>query len=164
MNVCNLKLISYKIGEQLSIQKATITTAESCTGGWIAKIFTDISGSSAWFNSSFVTYSDKSKRQILGVNHNLLIEFGSVSEIVTREMAILAKNKAQSSYSIAVSGIAGPSGGSLEKPIGTVWFGFASFDNRILTIQKKFFGNRNMIRYQSVLWALKLFYKEFLIH
>jgi nicotinamide-nucleotide amidase len=102
--------------------KFRIVTAESCTGGWIAKAFTDAAGSSRWFESGYVTYSNAAKARDLGVSERTLQEHGAVSEPTVREMAAGALRATGADISIAVSGIAGPDGGSAEKPVGTVWF------------------------------------------
>ena len=102
--------------------KYRIVTAESCTGGWIAKVFTDAAGSSRWFESGYVTYSNAAKARDLGVSERTLEEHGAVSESTVREMAAGALRATGADVSIAVSGIAGPDGGSPEKPVGTVWF------------------------------------------
>jgi len=102
--------------------KCRIVTAESCTGGWIAKVFTDVAGSSRWFDCGYVTYSNEAKARDLGVSWRTLNEHGAVSEPTVREMAAGALRATGADVSIAVSGIAGPDGGSAEKPVGTVWF------------------------------------------
>jgi nicotinamide-nucleotide amidase len=102
--------------------KYRIVTAESCTGGWIAKVFTDAAGSSRWFECGYVTYSNEAKARDLGVSWRTLKEHGAVSEPTVREMAAGALRATGADISIAVSGIAGPDGGSAEKPVGTVWF------------------------------------------
>jgi nicotinamide-nucleotide amidase len=102
--------------------KYRIVTAESCTGGWIAKVFTDAAGSSRWFECGYVTYSNEAKARDLGVSWRTLNEHGAVSELTVREMAAGALRATGADVSIAVSGIAGPDGGSAEKPVGTVWF------------------------------------------
>ncbi len=114
--------LSEKIGRALKARGATVTTAESCTGGWIAKAITDIAGSSAWFERGFVTYSNEAKSQMIGVSEATLRDNGAVSEPVVVEMAIGALRAARADYAISVSGVAGPDGGSVEKPVGTVWF------------------------------------------
>ncbi|PPI87754.1 hypothetical protein CRV12_02840 [Candidatus Pantoea edessiphila] len=155
-------LISKQIGIKLKIKSATVSCAESCTGGWISKIFTDTVGSSSWFEFGFITYSNKAKEKLLGIDNTLLIKFGGVSEVIVREMALGAQRKSGSSYSIAVSGIAGPNSVNFENPVGKVWFGFVRPDNKVFTIYHLFKGNRELIRRQSVYWALQIFYNEFL--
>ena len=159
-----LQALSAQIGENLRQRNATVTCAESCTGGWIAKVFTDISGSSAWFGRGFVTYSNEAKQQLVNVQADSLAHYGAVSETVVREMALGARKAAQADYAISVSGIAGPDGGSEEKPVGTVWFGLAGPQDNVLTFQQHFSGNREAVRRQSVAWALQKLYDEFLIN
>ena len=102
-----------------------LTTAESCTGGLIAARCTDLAGSSDWFERGFVTYSNEAKHELLGVDHALIAEHGAVSETVAQAMALGALRHSQAQVAVAVTGIAGPSGGSDDKPVGTVWFAWA---------------------------------------
>ncbi|MXP67769.1 nicotinamide-nucleotide amidase [Pantoea sp. Aalb] len=159
-----LKLLSQRIGEKLKYRYAKITTAESCTGGWIAKILTDINHSSTWFECGFITYNNISKQKFLGVQETSLRHYGSVSEQVVKEMVIGACKATAAEYGIAVSGIAGPTGGTLEKPVGTVWFAIAGPNNHILTYHNVFLGNRNRIRRSSVILSLQILYNKFLIN
>ncbi len=134
-----------------------LTTAESCTGGWIAKACTDLSGSSAWFGTGFVTYSDRAKTRLLGVPSELLRAHGAVSEPVVRAMAEGALRASGADLSVAVSGIAGPTGGSAEKPVGTVYLAFSArrgqaFQTRVL--KALYAGDRDAIRRQTVAAAL----------
>lgn len=115
MTDSELMQLSDKIGRALKARGATVTTAESCTGGWIAKAITDIAGSSAWFERGFVTYSNEAKSQMIGVSEATLRDNGAVSEPVVVEMAIGALRAARADYAISVSGVAGPDGGSVEK-------------------------------------------------
>ena len=157
-----LRQLSHQVGEALGHLGATVTTAESCTGGWIAKVITDVSGSSAWFERGFVTYSNEAKHQMIGVDSGTLETHGAVSEAVVREMAQGALYAAAADYAIAVSGIAGPNGGSEEKPVGTVWFGFASkLDGTIANCQI-FAGDRDAVRRQATEYALQTLWEEFL--
>lgn len=157
-----LRQLSHQVGEKLGRLGATVTTAESCTGGWIAKVITDISGSSAWFERGFVTYSNEAKHQMIGVASATLETHGAVSEAVVREMAQGALEAAGADYAISVSGIAGPNGGSLEKPVGTVWFGFASKLDGALARHQCFAGDRDAVRRQSTEYALRTLWDEFL--
>lgn len=111
-----------RVASSALASKSRIVTAESCTGGWIAKVFTDVPGSSRWFDCGFVTYSDGAKVRDLRVSARTIREHGAVSEATVREMAAGALRVTGADISIAVSGIAGPDGGSAEKPVGTVWF------------------------------------------
>lgn len=140
-----------------------IVTAESCTGGWIAKAFTDLAGSSRWFECGYVTYSNAAKVRDLGVTQQTLDSFGAVSEQTVREMAAGANRVSGAEVSIAVSGIAGPGGGSADKPVGTVWFCVGrrpeegrSADLVLETDRQVFSGDREMVRRASVQRALEL--------
>jgi nicotinamide-nucleotide amidase len=114
------------IGQMLMSKNETISTAESCTGGYISQLLTSIPGSSAYFDGSMVTYSYNAKENLLGVKNETLINFGAVSEEVVKEMAMGLLQKMQTNYVIAVSGIMGPGGGTTEKPVGTVWVAVGS--------------------------------------
>lgn len=157
-----LTQLSASVGALLLASHASITTAESCTGGWIAKVLTDIAGSSDWFQRGFVTYSNDAKQQMIGVTEASLTQFGAVSEQVVQEMAQGALCEAGAQYAISVSGIAGPDGGSDEKPVGTVWFGFASASGDVLTQVERFHGDRESVRRQATAWALQTLHDHFL--
>ena len=139
--------------EYLLQHARTVTCAESCTGGLLAAEFTRTSGSSAWFDMGFVTYSNAAKAQLLGVHEATLAFYGAVSEEVVREMAIGALLAAKADYALSISGIAGPGGGSEEKPVGTVWFGLAD-KQHIWARQAHFGGSRSEVRAQAVQFAL----------
>lgn len=143
-----------KLAESLRVRKWTLATAESCTGGWIAKCCTDLAGSSTWFERGFVTYSNEAKQQMLGVSAETLQSDGAVSQAVARQMADGARRKAGVDVALSVTGIAGPDGGSAEKPVGTVWFGW-SIDQRDATTELMCFeGDRDAVRRQTVGYAL----------
>ena len=134
-----------------------LTTAESCTGGWVAKTCTDLAGSSDWFGTGLVTYSNAAKCALLGVAPATLERFGAVSEPVVREMACGALERAGADIAVAVSGIAGPSGGTAEKPVGTVWFAWSRRTGGqplTWTRQCLFDGDRERVRRQAVAVAL----------
>ena len=134
----------------------TVTTAESCTGGWIAKAITDVAGSSAAFAYGFVSYSNDAKESLLGVAHDTLAEYGAVSDAVVLEMATGALECSGADLAVAVSGIAGPDGGSDEKPVGTVWFAWAIREgsNVQTSVDRQVFaGDRDAVRRQTVLHA-----------
>ncbi len=136
-------------------KELTIATAESCTGGMIAAAITGVPGASAVFTHGFVTYSDAAKTQMLGVPDGLIEEVGAVSEAVAGCMAIEARVKAGVDLAVAVTGIAGPDGGTALKPVGTVWFGLAKADG-VTTYHKVFSGSRDDVRRASVAFALDL--------
>lgn len=154
--------LSKQVGQALALRGATVTTAESCTGGWIAKVITDVAGSSAWFDRGFVTYSNQAKQQLIGVSPQSLDAHGAVSEQVVHEMATGALQAAQANYAVSVSGIAGPDGGSAEKPIGTVWFGFANHQGQAFAKKALFAGDRDAVRRQATEFALQTLLNDFL--
>ncbi len=130
-----------------------LATAESCTGGLIAAACTDLAGSSAWFERGFVTYANEAKTELLGVEAQLIEREGAVSEAVARAMALGALAHSHAQVALAVTGVAGPSGGSAAKPVGTVCFGFA-VPGQVLTEQRHFEGDRAAVRTASVRHAL----------
>lgn len=138
---------------KLSARGWTMATAESCTGGWIAKCCTDLAGSSAWFERGFVSYSNAAKEELLGVDAGLLETAGAVSREVALQMARGARSRAGVDIAVAVTGIAGPDGGTAEKPVGTVWFGW-SMENGNDAELKQFPGDRDAVRRQTVAYAL----------
>ena len=130
-----------------------LATAESCTGGMIAAACTDLAGSSDWFERGFVTYSNEAKSESLGVDPALIAAQGAVSEVVARAMAFGAIRHSHAQVSVAVTGVAGPAGGSPGKPIGTVWFGF-QVDGLLTSEMKRFDGDRAAVRCATVKHAL----------
>ena len=131
-----------------------LATAESCTGGLIAAACTDLAGSSAWFDRGFVTYSNAAKSDMLGVDAALIAQHGAVSEPVARAMAFGAIRHSRAQVSVAVTGVAGPTGGSADKPVGTVWFGF-SVAGTLTSERMRFKGDRAAVRAATVQHALK---------
>jgi len=143
---------------ELNRKKRAVATAESCTGGWIAKALTDVPGSSGCFGYGIVSYSNGAKESILGVKNRTLVEHGAVSEPVVREMAEGALCLSGADVSVAVSGVAGPDGGSEQKPVGTVWFAWSMRGPGVITTDTellRFEGNRESIRMQTVIHGLK---------
>lgn len=132
-----------------------LVTAESCTGGGIAYHLTNLAGSSDWFERGFVTYSNLSKHELLNVPLTTLDQLGAVSEQAAREMAEGALEHSDAQVSVAVTGIAGPSGGSKEKPVGTVWFAWAGIHTETETFLATFLGDRYKVREQTIEVALK---------
>ena len=143
------------IAEQLTARKQTVTCAESCTGGLLSAALTSVAGSSAYFERAFITYSNQAKSQLLDIKNETLRHYGAVSEEVVREMALGALIAAKSDYALSISGIAGPGGGTVNKPVGLVWFGFAT-KQRIWAKQHQFLGDREEIRHQAVQYALAI--------
>ena len=162
MTDSELMQLSEQVGLALKARGATVTTAESCTGGWVAKVITDIAGSSAWFERGFVTYSNEAKAQMIGVREETLAQHGAVSEPVVVEMAIGALKAARANYAVSISGIAGPDGGSGEKAVGTGWFAFATARGEGITRRECFSGDRDAVRRQATAYALQTLWQQFL--
>jgi nicotinamide-nucleotide amidase len=142
--------LAQQLGEVLQQKQARLATAESCTGGWIAQAVTSVAGSSAWFDRGFVTYSNQAKQDMLGVAKNTLTRWGGVSQQTVLEMAKGALQHSQANVSIATSGIAGPDGGTADKPVGLVWFARGYGTQQLDSVQKIFTGDRQSIREQAV--------------
>jgi nicotinamide-nucleotide amidase len=142
------------LARALKARGLTMATAESCTGGLIAGACTDLSGSSNWFERGFVTYSNAAKTELLGIDAALIAAEGAVSEPVARAMAEGAVARSQAQVAVAVTGVAGPTGGSAEKPVGTVWFGW-SVAGRVRTERRRFDGDRAAVRAATVQHALQ---------
>jgi nicotinamide-nucleotide amidase len=142
-----------QVGQALQAAHATLATAESCTGGGIAEAITRIAGSSAWLERGWVTYSNKSKVVELGVSPEVIRADGAVSEAVVRAMAVGARERAGVTWAVAVSGVAGPDGGSAEKPVGTVWLAWAG-PRGVSAECQRFLGDRAEVRQQTVERAL----------
>ena len=150
-----LETLAVKVGELLRTNGQQLATAESCTGGWIAQCLTAIAGSSEWFERGFVTYSNEAKVEMLGVAAETLVAHGAVSEATAAAMAAGALRHSHADWALAVTGIAGPGGGSADKPVGTVCFGWAAIDGRVETQTVHFAGDRESVRAQSVAHALE---------
>ena len=147
-----------RLARHLLASGQRLVTAESCTGGWIAKLCTDLPGSSAWFLGSAVVYDNALKTGLLGVRPQTLAEAGAVSEAVVREMAVGALERLGGEVAIAVSGVAGPDGGTSDKPVGTVWFAWAQRAAQginLSTALEHFPGDRDSVRRQAVERALR---------
>ena len=145
----DLTALAEQLGKHLKKRKLTLTLAESCTGGLCAEVITRIAGSSAWFECGFITYSNQSKEMLLDVSKHTLSTFGAVSEEVAIEMAMGAFGISGASLSAVVTGIAGPTGGSKAKPVGTVCFAWMGINRELITATHHFNGNRLDIRQQS---------------
>jgi nicotinamide-nucleotide amidase len=142
------------VGRRLQAAKAVLVTAESCTGGWAAQVVTSVAGSSAWFDRGFVTYSNAAKQELLGVHAETLRQHGAVSEETAREMALGALARSQATVALSVTGVAGPGGGTRDKPVGTVCFAWAR-GQEVRSETRLFSGDRESVRKQSVLRALE---------
>lgn len=146
--------LAESLGARLLSENLTVTTAESCTAGGLSHAITDVPGSSQWFEAGFVTYSNKMKEQVLGVDAGLIAQHGAVSEPVVHAMLEGAMWVSQADIGAAISGVAGPGGGSESKPVGTICFAVGSRDN-ISTFTETFEGDRQGIREQTVICALE---------
>jgi nicotinamide-nucleotide amidase len=143
------------LGRKCLVKRVVVATAESCTGGGVATAITRIAGSAKWFDRGFVTYSNDAKREMLGVSQRSLRNHGAVSKEVAREMALGALARSPADVSVAITGIAGPTGGSRAKPVGTVWFAWASRDGMVQARRFRFKGGRVEVRLQSVSVAIQ---------
>lgn len=146
--------LSARLGEHLRRFKAQVATAESCTGGGIAEAITRIPGSSAWFEAGYVTYSNTQKSRQLGVPETLFAQVGAVSQEVVEAMVRGAQSASGARFAVAVSGVAGPDGGSPAKPVGTVWLAWAD-GSHISSERRHFDGDRDEVRRQTVIAALE---------
>ena len=151
----SLQSLARTIGERLLARGQCIATAESCTGGLIAKLLTDIAGSSAWFERGLVTYSNEAKNELLGVPADTLQRAGAVSAETVQEMVQGLLKAAPVQWVVAVSGIAGPGGGSASKPVGTVWIGWGGAEVAVSVSRFLFAGDRDAVRRRSAEAALR---------
>ena len=150
-----LEVLARSCGEALKRRGLVLASAESCTGGWVAAAITTIAGSSEWFDRGFVTYSNQAKQDMLGVTSGTLERFGAVSEQTAREMVEGALAHSRADVALAITGIAGPGGGSPAKPVGTVCFAWAIAGQETRTATRHFAGDRTAVRRQSVEFALR---------
>lgn len=150
-----LATLAVLIGARLKGRGFKLVTAESCTGGWLAEVVTSVSGSSEWFERGFVTYSNESKQELLGVRAETLARHGAVSEETAREMAAGALERSRAQIAAAITGVAGPTGGTQEKPVGTVCIAWAERSRTPESTTRRFGGERESVRRQSVITALQ---------
>lgn len=152
-----LHALASRVADRMLASGRRLVTAESCTGGWVAKSCTDLPGSSRWFRGAVIAYSNEIKRDVLGVSQAILAGDGAVSEAAVREMATGALARIGGDVAVAVSGIAGPDGGTPDKPTGTVWFAWAVRDAAridVATVLERFDGDRESVRRRAVAAAL----------
>ena len=154
MSTDPLETLAARVGTRLREKRALLVTAESCTGGWVAQAVTAIAGSSEWFERGFVVYSNAAKEELLGVRSETLQRYGAVSEQTARELALGALARSKGTISVAVTGVAGPSGGSATKPVGLVWFAWATNEG-VKSGSRNFAGDREAVRRLSVERALE---------
>ncbi|MBV8032407.1 MAG: nicotinamide-nucleotide amidase [Betaproteobacteria bacterium] len=150
-----LDSLAAQVGKKLKAASQSLVTAESCTGGWVAEAVTAIAGSSDWFERGFVTYSNAAKQELLGVRQATLEKHGAVSEETAREMVEGALRASHGAIALSITGVAGPTGGTAAKPVGTVCFGWARKGAAPRTETRRFSGDREAVRRQSVIHALE---------
>jgi nicotinamide-nucleotide amidase len=151
-----LRALAERAGSALLARRQRVTLAESCTGGWVAKSLTDIPGSSEWFERGYVTYSNAAKEQALGVSAEVIRTFGAVSRACAEQMAAGALHCSAAELSVAITGIAGPDGGTPDKPVGLVWFARAQRAGPAIALEELFSGDREAVRRAAVATALRL--------
>ncbi|MGD8429052.1 MAG: CinA family protein [Ectothiorhodospiraceae bacterium] len=151
----DLLVLARDVGERLNQRGIMLAAAESCTGGWISKVITDVPGSSQWFERGFVVYSNAAKMEMLGVSPRTLEEHGAVSKQAAVEMARGAVAHRKAKVSVAVTGVAGPDGGTPEKPVGLVWLAWYRNGGTLATYEGRFQGGREAVRRQAVVAALQ---------
>ena len=155
MDLKELESLSVELGVLLNRKNYFFTTAESCTGGWVGQSLTSVPGSSSWYGCGFITYSNIAKRKILDVSKDTLISHGAVSQEVVEEMVNGALKKSKANLGVAISGIAGPGGGTSERPVGTVCLAWKLNDLPASSVTEVFKGSREEVRFKSVSKALK---------
>ncbi len=148
-------MLAASVGERLKSARLLLATAESCTGGWVAQAVTAVPGSSEWFDRGFVTYSNAAKQELLGVGDETLARYGAVSEDTAREMALGALAHSRAQVAVAITGVAGPSGGTAAKPVGMVCFAWVRRGQEPQSETRRFAGDREQVRRQSVVAALQ---------
>ena len=151
----HIKTVISHVAECLKANEQMLAVAESCTGGWLAKVCTDLPGSSEWFERGFVTYSNEAKQDMLAVPVVTIETHGAVSAETVEQMVLGVLSHSRADWAIAISGVAGPGGGSEINPVGTVWFGWMKKNQKPTTIKKIFAGDREHVRQQSVEFALE---------
>ena len=158
MTACDqsaLEALAAEVGALLQAEGQSLATAESCTGGWVAQCLTAIAGSSAWFDRGYVVYSNQAKIDLLGVTEATLAAQGAVSEATAAAMALGALRFSRATWALAITGVAGPAGGSPGRPVGTVCFAWVGPEGRLDTDTRHFRGDREAVRAQSVAHALR---------
>jgi len=156
MNEPLINNLAIELANKITLNNQSLSLAESCTGGWLSKVLTDISGSSQWFLGGVVSYSNAAKASLLQVDSLLIDKYGAVSKQVAEEMAEGSQQAFSSSLALSITGVAGPLGGTSDKPVGLVWFATISSKNQIKSVSYNFKGNRDDIRRQAVAKALEL--------
>lgn len=147
--------LAEEVGKALQQRGMLLAIAESCTGGWVGEAVTAVPGSSRWFDRGYITYTNESKQEMLGVAAATLAAFGAVSEQAVREMVAGTLKNSRAQAALAISGVAGPSGGTPEKPVGTVWFAWGVANGAVSSEKRIFSGDRSEVRRQAVAHALQ---------
>lgn len=150
-----LQHLAAELGAYLAERGWQVTAAESCTGGGVARAITEVAGSSGWFEMGFVTYANRAKVALLGVSEASLAQEGAVSREVVEQMALGAKHASGADLAVAISGVAGPGGGSRDKPVGTVWFAWADAAGKVVSECYVYQGDRAQVRHQACVTALR---------
>ncbi len=151
-----LRTLAGQVGARLLAREQKVAVAESCTGGWVAKCLTDIAGSSRWFERGYVSYSNEAKQQALGVAASVIEAFGAVSRPTAEQMASGALHVSGAAMAVAITGVAGPDGGTPDKPVGLVWFARAQRAGALIALEERFSGDREAVRRAAVATALRL--------
>jgi nicotinamide-nucleotide amidase len=151
-----LRALAERLAGLLLASRRRVAVAESCTGGWLAKCLTDIPGSSQWFERGYVTYSNAAKEQALGVAATVIETFGAVSRPAAEQMAAGALHASGAELAVAITGVAGPDGGTVAKPVGLVWFALAQRAGEPRALEQRFGGDREAVRRAAVATALRL--------
>ena len=151
-----LKILVLETAKQLKERQLTLATAESCTGGGLSYWLTSVPGSSDWFERGYVTYSNTAKMEMIGVKENIIKAYGAVSEQTAHEMADNARQHSHTDIAIAITGVAGPDGGSAEKPVGTVWIAWSGKNFNSIAQRYVFTGDRQAVRLASMIKALEV--------
>jgi nicotinamide-nucleotide amidase len=151
-----LRALAERAGQQLLATQRRLAVAESCTGGWLAKCLTDIPGSSQWFERGYVTYSNAAKEQALAVSASVIETFGAVSRPTAEQMAAGALHASGAQLALAITGVAGPDGGTATKPVGLVWLALAQRNGSCDALEQRFSGDREAVRRAAVAAALRL--------
>jgi nicotinamide-nucleotide amidase len=154
LNADELLSLAQQLGDWLKQREWMLATAESCTGGWVGEVVTSVPGSSRWYDRGFITYTNQAKRDMLGVTTDVLARHGAVSAQTARAMVVGALANSRAQVALAITGIAGPGGGSEDKPVGTVWFAWAAKDREPVVVVEHFPGDRGAVRRQAVARAL----------
>ena len=150
------------LGDKLRRTNKFLATAESCTGGWVGKVITDVPGSSHWYDRGFITYTNESKRELLGVPDEIIRRYGAVSEQTAQAMVVGVLQHSAADVALSITGIAGPGGGSETKPVGFVWFGWGQRHGNVQTQSYTFLGDREAIRRQAV-WHTLLVLQDYFL-